>query len=46
MMSAPCPKNCSMQEVLAIRRLFSIVDMITNTKFSKGPNVFKIGVIQ
>ena len=32
--------------VLAIRRIFSlVVDMITNTKFSKCPNIFKIGVV-
>ena len=34
------------KEVLAIRRIFSLVDMITNTKFSNCPNVFKIGVVQ
>ena len=38
------------KKVLAIRRIFSLVDMITNTKFSICPNVFifkkKIGVIQ
>ena len=28
------------EEVLAIRRIFSLVDMITNTKFSNCPNVF------
>ena len=33
------------QEVLAIRRIFSLVDMITKTKFSNSPNVFKIGVV-
>ena len=32
--------------VLAIRRVFSLVDMITNTKFSNCPNVFKIGVVR
>ena len=32
--------------VLALRCIFSIVDMITNTKFSNCPNVFKIGVVQ
>ena len=32
--------------VLEIRRIFSLVDMITNTKFSNCPNVFKIGVVQ
>ena len=31
--------------VLAIRRMFSLVDIITNTKFSNYPNVFKIGVV-
>ena len=33
------------KELLAIRRIFSLVDMITNTKFSNCPNVFKIGVV-
>ena len=33
------------EELLAIRRIFSLVDMITNTKFSNCPNVFKIGVV-
>ena len=34
------------KELLAIRRIFSLVDMITNTKFSNCPNVFKIVVVQ
>ena len=34
------------KEVLVIRRIFSLVDMIANTKFSNSPNVFKIGVVQ
>ena len=34
------------KEVLAIMRIFSLVDMITNAKFSKFPNVFKIGIVQ
>ena len=29
---------------LAIRRIFSLVDMITKAKFSNCPNVFKIGL--
>ena len=33
------------KEHLAIRRIFSLVDMITNTKFSNCPNVFEIGVV-
>ena len=33
-------------EVLAIRRIFSLVDMITNNKFSHCPNIFKIGVVR
>ena len=37
--------NSSDQEHLAIRRTFSLVDMITNTKFSNCPNVFEIGVV-
>ena len=32
-------------EVLALRRIFSLVDMITNAKFLKRPYVFKIGVV-
>ena len=31
--------------VQAIRHIFSLVDMITNTKFSKCPIVFKTGVV-
>ena len=31
--------------VLAIRRIFFLVDMITNTNFSNCPYVFKIGVV-
>ena len=34
-----------MKELLATRRIFSLVDMIKNTKFSNCPNVFKIGVV-
>ena len=33
------------EELLAIRRIFSLVDMITNTKFSNCPNVFKNFVV-
>ena len=33
------------KELLAIRRIFSLVDMITNTKFSNCPNAFKIDVV-
>ena len=32
--------NNLFKEVLAIRRIFSLVDMITNIKFSNYPNVF------
>ena len=35
-------KIVMMKGVLAIRRVFSLVDMITNTKLSNCPNVFKI----
>ena len=43
----PTLSNCHLpKEVLAIRRIFSLVDMITNTKFSNCHNVFKIGVVQ
>ena len=31
---------------LAIRRIFSLVDMITKPKFSNCPNVFKIGLLR
>ena len=34
------------QEILAIRRIFSLVDMITNTQFSTCLYVFEIGVVQ
>ena len=37
--------NALNKEHLAIRRTFSLVDMITNTKFSNCPNVFEIGVV-
>ena len=33
------------EELLAIRRILSLIDMITNTKFSNCPNVFKNCVI-
>ena len=32
--------------VLAIRRIFSLVDIITTTKFSNCPCVFKIDVVR
>ena len=35
--------SCS-KEALAIRRIFSLVDIITKPKFSNRPNVFKIGL--
>ena len=31
---------------LAIRRIFSLVDMITKPKFSNCPNIFKIGLFR
>ena len=34
-----------LKEHLAIRRIFSLVDMITNTKFSNCPSVFEIGIV-
>ena len=34
------------QGALAIRRIFSLVDMITKPKFSNCPNVFKIGLFR
>ena len=33
------------KEALAIRRVFSLVDMITNTKFSNCTLVFTIGAV-
>ena len=33
---------CFVKEALAIRRIFSLVDMITKAKFSNSPNDFKI----
>ena len=33
-------------EALAIRRVFSLVDMITNTKFSNCTLAFKIGAVR
>ena len=30
---------------LAIRRIFSLVDMITKPKFSNCSNIFKIGLV-
>ena len=36
----------SLKEVLAIRRIFSLVDMITKPKFSNCTNVFKIGLLR
>ena len=35
---------CYMKEALAIRRIFSLVDMITKAKFSNSPNDFKISL--
>ena len=34
------------QGALAIRRIFSLVDMITKPKFSNYPAVFKIGLFR
>ena len=31
---------------LGIRRIFSLVDMITKPKFSNCPNIFKIGLFR
>ena len=36
----------SRKEALAIRRVFSLVDRITNTKFSNCTLVFKIGAVR
>ena len=40
-----CYRKNGSKELLAIRRIFSLVDMITNTKFSNCPNVFKNCVV-
>ena len=34
------------KEALAIRRIFSLVDMITKPLISNCPNVFKIGLFR
>ena len=39
--SSLMPHIVSTKEALAIRRVFSLVDMITNTKFSNCTHVFK-----
>ena len=41
-------KKCHdlLKEALAIRRVFSLVDIITNTKFSNCTLVFKIGAVR
>ena len=36
----------SVKGALAIRRIFSLVDMITKPKFSNCPYVFKIGLFR
>ena len=36
---------CPSKELVAIRRIFSLVDMINNIKFSNCPNVFEIVVV-
>ena len=38
--------DADMKGTLAIRRIFSLVDMITKPKFSNCPNVFKIGLLR
>ena len=37
-------KLATSKGALAIRRIFSLVDMITKPKFSNCPNIFKIGL--
>ena len=39
-------KDKNNKGALAIRRIFSLVDMITKPKFSNCPNVFKIGLFR
>ena len=41
-----CVCDWGIKEALAIRRLFSLVDIITNTKFSNCTLVFKIGAVR
>ena len=38
--------NLTSQGALGIRRIFSLVDMITNPKFLNCPNIFKIGLFR
>ena len=46
------PQNACYQNIplnngaLAIRRIFSLVDMIAKPKFSNCPNVFKIDLLR
>ena len=40
-----CVTDYTHKELLAIRRIFSLVDMINNIKFSNCPSVFEIGVV-
>ena len=42
MVSVSKAVRSSSKEALAIRRIFSLVEMITKTKFSNCPKVFKI----
>ena len=39
-------KCMKLKEALAIRRIFSLVDIITKPKFSNFPNIFKIGLFR
>ena len=38
--------NVLLKGALAIRRIFSLVDMIKKRQFSNCPNVFKIGLFR
>ena len=44
--SVPYLESGLCKGALAIRRIFSLVDMITKPKFSNCPNVFKIGLFR
>ena len=44
-LSLTCNQKWKNKGILAIRRIFFLVDMITNTKISNCPNVFKIDVV-
>ena len=46
MVSVPKAVRSSSKDAPAIRRIFSLVEMIAKTKFSNCPNVFKFGLFR